>query len=170
MRWSDLFGDLEGQLESRENAEFQAGVDELTAAERASVELAARLAAAKSQSVTIQLEMGAAVAGTITDATPGWVLLRDGPREHLVPLTAIVGVTDLTDRSIPVGPIERTLTLGHALRALQAEGAKVMVEARGIRFRGMIVAVGADHVDVLEDSGRERIAVPFWTLTRVMSV
>jgi len=170
VRWSDLFGDIEGQFESRQNAEFLAGVDELTAAERASVELAARLAAAMSRSVVLHLDMGVAVEGTIMDATPSWVLLREGPRDHLVPLNAVVGVTGLPDRSIPVGAIERKLTLGHALRALQGERTKVMVEAPGVRFRGVIAAVGADHVDVLEDSGRGRVAVPFRAISRVMSV
>lgn len=170
VRWNDLFSDLEGQFASRESAQFRAGVEELAAAERASVELAARLTAARSQSVTVKLEMGSAVTGTVMDATPSWVLLREGPRDHLVPLSSIVGVTDLPDRSLPIGRIERKLTLGHALRALQGEGVKVMVEARGTRFRGVIAAVGADHVDVLEDPGRGRVTVPFWTLTKVTSV
>lgn len=170
VRWNDLFSDLEGQFAARESAEFRAGVEELTVAERASVELAARLGAARSQPVTIHLEVGSTVAGTVMDATPTWVLLRDGTRDHLVPLSSIVGVTGLPDRSLPVGEIERKLTLGHALRALQGESAKVVVEARGTRFRGVIAAVGADHIDILEDPGRQRVTVPFWTLTRVTSV
>lgn len=169
VRWNDLFGDLEGQFASAQNAEFEAEVAALAIAERASVELAARIRAAGSDPLGVRLEGGSVVWGTITDVTPTWILLHEGKREHLIPLAAIVGITGVTDRSVPWGEVERRLSLGHALRALSSAGARVITETKGGDFRGTIAAVGADHCDILLDSDGGCVAVPFSAFRRVTS-
>jgi hypothetical protein len=169
VRWNDLFGDLEGQFASAESAEFEAEVAELAIAERASVELAARLGAVGSDPLVVHLEGGTVVRGTLADATPSWILLHEGKRDHLVPLAAIVGLAGLPDRSLPWGEVERRLSLGHALRILAGARVRVVVETPGSDFQGTIVAVGADHCDILLDSGADRVAVPFAALRRVTS-
>jgi sRNA-binding regulator protein Hfq len=169
VRWNDLFGDLEGQFASAVSQEFAVEVAELTIAERASVELAARLRVVGSDPVIVHLAGGSVLRGEISDVTPTWILLREGRREHLVPLAAVVGVVGVPNRSLPWGEVERRLTLGHALRVLADAGARVVVETQGSEFRGVVAAVGADYCDVLLDSGSDRVSVPFTALRRVTS-
>ncbi|MCJ7827464.1 MAG: hypothetical protein MUP36_04430 [Demequinaceae bacterium] len=169
MRWNDLFGDLEGQFASAVSAEFAVEVAELTVAERASVEMAARLRAIGSEPVVVHLEGGSVLRGVVSDVTPTWILIHEGRHEHLIPLAAIVGIGGVPDRSLPGGEVERRLSLGHALRILADAGARVVVETPGCDFRGIVGAVGADHCDVLLDSGSGRVAVPFTALRRVTS-
>lgn len=169
MRWSDLFGDLEGQLAAARDADFAQEVAELAVAERASVDLASRLAAARGQAVIVHLRGGAVVRGEMSDATPSWVLLREGARDHLIPGTAISAVEGAADRSLPWGGVERRLGLGHALRALAEDYAPVVVSTDGAEFRGRMAAVGADHLDLTPDSGGASVVVPFWAILRVSS-
>ncbi|MBN2176684.1 MAG: hypothetical protein JW722_03400 [Demequinaceae bacterium] len=169
MRWNDLFGDLEGQFASAVSQEFAVEVAELTVAERASVELAARLRAVGSDQVVVHLAGGSVLRGVVSDVTPTWILMREGRREHLVPLTAIAAVVGAPDRSLPWSEVERRLSLGHALRVLADAGVRVVIETQGSEFRGVISAVGADHCDVLPDSGSDRVSVPFSAVRRVTS-
>jgi hypothetical protein len=169
VRWDALFNDLEGQLAAAHSADFAAEVVELAEAERASVGLAERLGAALGVQVAVHLLGGSVVRGSVSDANPSWVLLRDGPREHLVPVGAIAAAEDVPSASVPFVDIERRLTLGHALRALARDGGRVVVETSGGEFRGRIDAVGADHFDVDLESDRGGIAVPFGSLRRITS-
>ena len=166
-----MFGDLEGQFASAENAGFEAEVAELAIAERASVDLAARLRAAVGTPDTVTLHLAGAgvVRGVVTDATPSWVLLQDGAREHLVPVAAIAAASPIPQRSLPWGEVEGRLTLGHALRALAESGAAVIVETTGGEFRGRVASVGADHVDVKPGAQVAAVVVPFGALRRVTS-
>ncbi len=164
-----MFGDLEGQFAAAHDAEFATEVLELATAERASVPLAERLASAPQASVVIHLVGGTVLRGTIADANPSWLLLHEGAREHLVPTGAVGAVEGAPDASVPFRDIERRLTLGHALRLVARDGARVLVETAGGEFRGKIGAVGADHCDVQVESGRDAVAVPFSALRRVTS-
>jgi sRNA-binding regulator protein Hfq len=169
VRWNDLFGDLEGQLAAAHDAEFATEVLELATAERASVALSERLAAAPGVTVVLHLVGGTVLRGAVADANPSWVLLHDSAREHLVPTGAIAAVEGAPDGSVPLREIERRLTLGHALRLVARDASPVLVETSGGEFRGKIGAVGADHCDVVLDSGRGALAVPFSALRRVTS-
>lgn len=169
VRWNDLFGDLEGQLAAAHTTEFEADVVELAVAERASIDLASRLAAARNATVTFRLTNGAIVRGAVTDATPAWVLLQTGGREHLVPISAIAVAEGLTHRSASATDVERRLSLGHALRALSRDAARVTVESTGGQWRGRIGAVGADHVDLLLEEDRGTVAVMFGAILTVTS-
>jgi sRNA-binding regulator protein Hfq len=170
VRWNDLFSDLEGQLAAAHDAEFATEVVELATAERASVTLAERLLAAPGAAMTVHLVGGTVLRGIIADANPSWILLHDGAREHLVPMRALAGVDGVPEASIPMGEIERRLTLGHALRLVARDSSPVLVETAGGEFRGRIGAVAADHCDVVLESGWGTMAIPFAALRRVTSV
>ncbi len=169
MRWNDLFSDLEGQLESAQSREFESDVRALEEAERATVSLAARLAASRGTRVTLDLRGGVRVAGTVVDATGGWVLLEDDRRQHLVPHAAIASARGVSHRAAEMGEVERRLGLGHALRALARDGADVAVTTSGGEIRGRIRQVGADHLDIeMEKAGSS--AVSFGELLLVTSL
>ncbi len=169
MRWIELFNDLEGQLAAAHSAEFEASVAELTTAERASITLAARLAASLGAQVVLVLEGGELTSGTVVDATAQWVLVNDGPRQHLIPVAAIASARGVSARAAQVGEVAARLTLGHALRALARDRARVTILTGGGELRGRVGRVGADHLD-LETEGADPVAVPFSQVRRVTSV
>jgi sRNA-binding regulator protein Hfq len=163
-----LFSDLEGQLESARSREFEAGVREMAEAERATVDLAARLLASRGDRVSLALRNGERVSGVVVDASGAWVLLDDDPRQHLVPHAAIAVARGVSHRAAELGEVERRLGLGHALRALAREGAEVVVASTGASVWGRIRHVGADHLDVESDDVGSS-AIPFRELLLVTS-
>ena len=169
MRWIDLFNDLEGQLAAAHSAEFEASVTELTTAERASIALAARIVASLESEVALVLEGGEIVNGAVVDATVQWVLVSDGPRQHLIPVAAIASARGVSARAAQVGPVASGLTLGHALRALARNRTRVTILTAGGELSGSVVSVGADHLD-LETEGALSVAVAFHQVRRVTSV
>lgn len=166
MRWDALFADLEGQLESERGAAFQAEVAELTRAERASVELSARLIAARGLQLTIRLTDGEVIQGEIRDAAAQWILLMASARYVLIPVGAVALVQGLPTRARPASHVERRLTLGHALRALSRDRARVVVRVAGGAVSGLVDTVGADYVEITQDEGVVA-ALPFAAIVSV---
>jgi hypothetical protein len=146
MRWHRLFDDLEAQVTRAEREAFEDEVRARSQGESAAVTLGAVLAAADGAQVRVTLRDGTAVSGTVMDCAAQWLHVADGPREWLIPATAI----SLLDGAPPAAPepgvIASRLTLGHALRALAEDGGSVLVNAAGTQARGAIAAVGADYV------------------------
>jgi len=174
VRWSSLFADLESQLQAAEDQERLAAVPEVTRAERAAVALADRLRG-HAGGLRLALRDGSVVAGEVVDMGPSWVLLADGPREHLVPTAGLSWVVGLGEAAAPdAGPVMSRLTLGHALRAVARDRAVVRVRTDGGDVVGRVDGVGRDHVDVTRvhpDSLRptgERCAVP-WSALLLLS-
>jgi len=166
VRWDHLFADLEGQLEAERSAQFQADVAELTRAERAAVELTSRVLAQKGAEVVVALVTGDTVRGTVADAAAQWILLAEGARQVLVPRAAIAAVHGLGSRTRAATEVERRLSLGHALRALSRDRARVVVRTRGHELSGIVGAVGSDCVDIA--TGAESTAVvPFDAIVTV---
>lgn len=161
-----MFADLEGQLAAERAANFQADVAELTRAERAAVELTSRVIAQRGAEVVLALVTGDTVRGTVADAAAQWVLLADGGRQVLVPRSAVAAVHGLGVRARAATEVERRLSLGHALRALSRDRARVVVRTRGHELSGIVGAVGADYVDIAagEDAA---VAVPFDAIVSV---
>jgi hypothetical protein len=153
VRWNDLFSDLEGQLAAAHASEFEAGVRDLAQAERATVRLAERLASRASAPVTLTLRGGSHVSGVVTEAAGSWVLLAEGGREYLVPLSAIAIARGVGHRASELGTVATRLGLGHAFRALAREGVSVVISTTGGEIRGRIEQVGADHLDLAPDDG-----------------
>ncbi|MDN4471696.1 hypothetical protein [Demequina zhanjiangensis] len=168
MRWGQLFEDLEGRWQSDRARMFDAEVADLTRAERAGVDLAARLAASRGASLALTLRDGSAVSGVLADATAQWVLLHSSPGERLVPRGAISAVRGLSSRAVPLGRIEQRLTLGAALRALAQDRSWVAVRAQGAEMIGLLESVGADFVEVAPEEGVP-VTVPFDALLEVRS-
>jgi hypothetical protein len=170
MRWNDLFADLEGQLSAAAAAQFNAEVSELTRAERASVELAARAVATLGGPVTVTLRGGDQVSGTVADASPQWLLVTQGARQHLIPLDAAQVIGGLSAQAAPLSEVERRLSIGHALRALSQDRARVIVQTDALELAGVIGTVGADHMDVATSVGSQaRVTVPFAAIIQVRS-
>jgi hypothetical protein len=163
-----LFGDLEGQLAAAHASEFEAGVRDLAQAERATVRLAERLASSASSPVTLTLRGGLRISGLVSDVTGAWVLLSDGPREHLVPLGVIVMARGVGHRASTLGAVSERLGLGHALRALARDGAPVVLATSGGELRGRIDQVGADHLDFAPEDG-VAVAVAFGEILAIAS-
>jgi hypothetical protein len=158
MRWEALFADLEAQLDAARSAEVAADVAELTRAERATVELVARLRAAHGHALT--LRSGAQQ----VSGTEQWVLLGDGPARWLVPTASVSAVRGLPVHASPApGVVERRLSLGHALRAVARDRATVRVVLDADELSGRVDRVGADHLDLTVPVPRPGAvwAVPF---------
>lgn len=157
MRWNDLFADLEGQLSAAAAAQFNAEVADLTRAERASVEFAARMVASRGRVVEITLRNGEHVRGKVADASPQWSLVTDGSRQALVPLSAIAAVAGMSSSAAPLSEVDRRLSMGHALRALSRDRVRVVVQTDAHQLAGVVGAVGADHLDLATTLGSEGI-------------
>ena len=146
MRWDHLFDDLEAQVTRAEREEFEEEVRARAQGESAAVTLGAVLAGSDGSAVRLSLRDGTAIAGTVRDCAAQWLHLADGPREFLVPVTAISAIDGAPTAAPEPGVVASRLTLGHALRALAEDGGAVLVNALGTQVRGAISAVGADYV------------------------
>lgn len=155
---------------------FEAEVRERADAERAAVTLGAVIAASAGDIVRVTLADGTVVDGVVADSAAQWLsVARGGAGVHagpgasgtevLVPHWAIAVLEGPRTAAPEPGPVQRRLSLGHALRALAADGAAVVIRAQGASVRGAIVAVGADYV-VVDGPGAKR-AVPFAAILTV---
>ncbi len=157
MRWERLFADLEARMRAAAREEFAAEVAELAAAERATVELAARIVAHRGAHLTLRLRGGRRVAGELADGALTWCLMVEGATQTLVPATAIVAVEGLERPAAVLSEVERRLRAGHVLRELAEAGARVSVDVGDARFQGVIVGVGADHLELRGDHERLQV-------------
>ncbi|WNB86380.1 hypothetical protein [Cellulomonas sp. ATA003] len=128
--------------------------------------------------MTVRVRGGEQAAGVVLDVADQWVLLGDGPRRVLVPLTAVDGVAGLSAVASPDGGVvARGLGLAHALRALARDRVPVRVSTDGGQVVGRVERVGADHADltVTDDPSSARgpggavWSVPFAALRLVRS-
>lgn len=168
MRWDDLFLDLEAQMDAATDAQFQADVSDRTRSERASIELAERLLTARGEQVTLTLRHGETVQGVVVDAAVQWLLLGASGPQTLVPMRALALVSGLPPRTTHVSEVERRLGIGHALRALARDRARVIVDFGTGEVTGLIAAVGADYVEISTSVGAMS-AVPIDAVMRVRS-
>ncbi len=168
MRWDLLFADLEARADANESAQFDAEVRDLTRAERASVSLAARLVQAKGSAVTVTTRDGVSTAGVMVDAAAGWLLLGDSGPQTLVPLHAVTVVAGLGTRAAELTEVERRLGLGHALRALARDRARVVASTLSGDVTGIIGAVGADFIELSTGVGAS-VLIATDAVTRVRS-
>lgn len=165
MRWDDLFADLEGQLAAAESVQFRSDVAEMTRAERATVDLSARIAASKGAEIGLTLVSGEKLSGLVADCAGQWLLIRAGAQQVLVPLAAVAAVQGLAEKAGLVSEVARRLSLGHVLRALARDRAHVMARTLGGDVPGVIRSVGADHLDIAGPVGITTVA-----LSAVMAV
>lgn len=154
MRWQGLFDDLEAQFDAAEAAELAGEVAERTRRESALLRLADRLRAAEGAALTVTVPGAGLLRGRLLDAGADWLLLEEpGPREVLVPLAAVLGVTGAGPRAaVPDdGPVARRLDLRWALRGLaRSRTGLALGLVDGTLVTGTLDRVGADHVDLAE--------------------
>ncbi len=167
MAWDDVFAELAAELAAAERAEDDARLGDLVAAEVAGTTFADRCRARRGGHLTIRLVDGSTRTGLVRDATRAWVMLAEGDRRTLVPLSVVVLAWPLHGSAPEPGPVEARIGLGHALRALAEEQLAVLVRTIAGDHRGRIVRVGADHLDVVAEAGA--LTVPWRALLSVDS-
>ena len=167
MRWDDLFGDLEAQLDAAEGASVDAEVADRTRRESALVTLVDRLSGSRGGRVGLQVLGAGRVDGRLLEVTGQWLLLADDRgAEVLVPLAAVQAVSALSTASDPAaapaapdrpaGRLNARLGLGVALRAIARDRAPVVVRLTGGgTVEGTLERVGADFVELTEHPAGE---------------
>ena len=155
MRWEELFGDLEGQLDQADAAELATEVADRTRRELVRIRLVDRLRGSIGAELVCQVRGAGAVSGRLVDVGPDWLLVaeRHG-RESLVVAGAVLTVGRLGNRAAEPGSegeVAARLGLAHALRALARDRAEVsVVLVDGTALTGTLDRVGADYADLAE--------------------
>lgn len=163
MRWDELFGDLEAQLDAARSAALAADADQRLRREVGRTTIVQRLRAAAGQELVLGVD-DQVVRGRLDGVGPDWLLVG-GITETLVPLATLGWVQGL-GREARVGDPGRVwsrLGLGSALRGLARDRAVVRVHhGAGRPVTGTIDRVGADHLDLAvhpSDAPRRATAV-----------
>lgn len=155
MRWDELFGDLEGQLDAFDAAETEAEVADRARRELALLRLVDRLRPLRDARVGLVVQGAGQVHGVLRDVGPTWLLLEEAfGAEALVPLAAVLGVSGLARLSAVPGEeglVVRRLGLAHVLRGLARDRSSVAVTlVNGQRLTGTIDRVGADFIELAD--------------------
>jgi hypothetical protein len=163
MRWDALFEDLSGRLDEVDRRDWEEGVAALVRAEQAAVHLVDRMVAAPGP-LTVHLVDGEVLHGVVDRVGAGWFLLDERSGRVLVQVSAVCGITGLGRETDPDdGGLVRRVSVAGVLRRLAEERAEVGVRTvDGRQVRGVVVAVGADHLDLYcrpDDDGPGRGAV-----------
>ncbi|MDO4918645.1 hypothetical protein [Kocuria sp.] len=168
MRWDELFEDMESQLAQARVREVEQEAAETARAELSRLTLVERLAAHREGRVRVRLVHGDVLEGLLVDVGAGWVVMREGPVQHLVPLHGVVWWEGLPRRfeMLPERSTVRRLGMGHVVRALSTARVHVRVVVREHpghgELEGTVDAVGQDFFDVAVHPGdqfRRRRAV-----------
>ncbi len=152
MRWDELFDDMEAQGAAAAAAQLAGEVADRTRRERALVELADRLVAARGRRLLLRVQGGGSYDGVLADVAQQWCVLTT-PAPVLLPLTAVTSLTGLGPAATTTGRggVTRGLSLTWALRAVARDRSPVRLElVDGSQLTGTLDVVGADHVDLAE--------------------
>lgn len=159
VRFSELFDDLEAQVNRVEREEFDAEVASRVEAERAAVTWGAILVASVGDEVRLTLLDGEMIAGRVEDAAEQWVHVVRAPRAWIVPAGA-VAIADVVRAGAPQpGTVERRLTVAHALRGIARSREVVRLRTVAGTLQGRVSAVGADHVRVGTADGERLVSL-----------
>ncbi len=166
MRWDELFGDLEAQLEAARRGDLDGEVADRTRREVSLTGLVDRLRAAVGGRLDLTIHGVGPVTGTVARVGVDWLLLaQPGPVTVLVPTAAILTVRELGRAlAAPPGPVAAGLDLRFVLRGIARDRAAVALTLRdGATVTGTIDRVGVDYLDLAEhplDVPRRSAAVP----------
>ena len=160
MRWDDLFGDLEAQLDAAEAASADAEVADRTRRESALLTLAERLGGSLGGRVGVHLPGAGRVDGRVLEVSDEWLLLADDAGAQLLVVTsAVQSLIDLAPTSDPAsapGGQRVRLGLGVVLRAVARDRSPVVVHLTGGgTVEGTLERVGADFVELTEHPAGE---------------
>jgi hypothetical protein len=153
VRWSRLFADLDGQLESADQAARAAEAADLRRLEVSRLTLADRLRGSVGSTVGLAVEGVGPLTCTVTQVGAGWLLAtNEAGIEVVVALQAVASVTGLPAAAASPGDqVDEGLGLGFVLRRLARDRAAVTVSVRtGESFTGTVDRVGADFLDLAE--------------------
>jgi hypothetical protein len=155
MRWEerllDLFDDLEQQAAGLALGERDAQVAELSRAEYAEVDLAARLHASTGAPLRLEVLGLGALDGSLASAGDGWCLLDVAGQDWLVPLAAVVSLRGLAAGGVAdaARPVTTRLGLGSVLRGIAEDRDEVVLHRRdGQVVRGVLGRIGRDFVEL----------------------
>jgi hypothetical protein len=153
-----LFDDLEQQAEGMHLADRDADVADLSLAEYARVNLAARLHAALGLDLQVRLVGGHAVGGRLARLGEDWLLLVDRTAEWVVRHAGIAGVSGLANRADhqETWSVMDRLTLRTVLRGLSGGHEHCVVRfVDGSQVEGRMGRVGSDFFELHVGEGRE---------------
>ena len=155
MRWDELFGDLEAQLEAAETAEAASEAADRTRREAARLRLLDRLRPAVGHDLRLQVRGAGQLSGRLVEVGAQWVLVAEqAGRQALVPLVAVLAVSGLGVQSVPPDQQDRVfdrLGLGSALRAIARDRLPVTATlVDGSTLTGTVDRVGADFLELTE--------------------
>lgn len=169
-----MLDDLEQQAEGLALVARDSEVAELSRAEYAHVDLAARVHASVGRELTFCLLGAGTLTGVLARAGKGWCLVRAAAQDWVVVMHAVTEVRGMSPRAVAesVRPLGAGLGMGSALRGVaEQEGAVVVRTVDGAARTGRIGRVGADFVEVWSPSaGAGPRVVPFHALAAVGSV
>lgn len=177
MNMDRFLHDLEAQFDALEGEERRGQAEDVARAERARITLRDRLRGAIGHDVRIDLASarGLCATGIIVEVGDGWFLVRERNEESLIPLSAVEAIDGLAARAreARTGAIGE-VTFGSRLRQWARDRSQVRIWTVHHERRGVIAAVGADHVEVSssprDGQGREResrVLMAFSSLLRV---
>jgi len=171
VRWDLLFADLVAQLDAADGQADAHALADLTRAEQATVALADRLrASVAGRTLAVRLADGSRLSGQVRDVAADWVLLGEGARRHVVPLSALTLVEGLAPHAVPAPPgTGAGRGLPAVLRALMRDRAVIGVRTLAGEVTGRVARVGKDHLEIAATSGglRGSHVVPFSALVCV---
>lgn len=150
MRWDALFSDLEAQASAQQAQQLDAEVAEALELERSRIHIADRMRAAVGSELQICLPSEPQLRLHLESVGADWLSGHAAGQSLLVRLQAILSVEGLPGRAQPEASRARQrLGIGAPLRALARSRENVMVQGVGAELgRGLIVQVGADHLDL----------------------
>jgi hypothetical protein len=184
MVWEDLLSDIEAQAAGGERLEVDAAASAIAHAERARTTLMDRWQAACGRRVSLQVQGGHSVAGTVSPSGSD-VLLLAGPSTIVRPSCVMAVTGSLTHSpTASAGPMSGDadaadvggLGLAAILR-LWSRHRRIVAVGRtdGSVRRGTVIAVGLDHLDLVMHDSSTPLAeapagaelIPFWAVAFV---
>ena len=164
--WVDA--DLASQLAGRERFDVDLTAADLAVAEWAGLSLADRWLAWRGSSVTVGLRDGTACSGLVEDALTDAVVLTAPGADVLIPSTAVAWCRGTSSR--PRGrPSRIPRSAASVLREWSGRRREVLVVADGLNFHGFVSRVGADHLDVSEESLKATTTIAWSAVVRVQA-
>lgn len=153
MRWDALFKDMESQFAESERLSLDAEINERSRAEMVASELADRLRGALGCRLSVHLDCGDVVRGTLSHAGADALVLDEEQHQILIPYAAVMWYAGLSRLSVAEpSRVRRGVGLAHALRGLARDRAELSVtvghSGRAVRLVGVIDRVGKDHLDL----------------------
>lgn len=148
----EVLDDLEQQAEALYDAERDAELADRSRAEYQQVTLAARLMASVGRDVSLEVRGVGAVTGHLDRVNAQWCLVRGPQQDWIVPLSALMTLSGVSDRAVPEvawSPVAK-LGLGSALRRLAEAGERCVVHLRDeTAYDGVVGRVGQDFLELV---------------------